>query len=110
MKPELESQFAELGETAGEITITQAANGSTSTDISVTVKGENSESLRKGAEQVQAALAGHPGSHRRDAATWPSSARCSRSRSTTRRRPTSGFTQAEIGQAVANALRGTKVG
>ena len=61
VKPKLESQFAELGDTAGEITITQAANGSTSTDISVTVKGENSESLRKGAEQVQAALEGIPG-------------------------------------------------
>ena len=48
MKPKLESQLAELGKPAGDITVTQAANGSTNNDISVTVKGENAEALRRG--------------------------------------------------------------
>ena len=109
VKPKLESQFAELGDTAGEITITQAANGSTSTDISVTVKGENSESLRKGAEQVQAALQGIPGLTN-VTSNLAEQRKVLEVQVDHKKAADLGFTQAEIGQAVANALRGTKVG
>ena len=109
VKPKLESQFAELGDTAGEITITQAANGSTSTDISVTVKGENSESLRKGAEQVQAALEGVPGLTN-VTSNLAEQRKVLEVQVDHKKAADLGFTQAEIGQAVANALRGTKVG
>ena len=109
VKPKLESEFAELGDTAGEITITQAANGSTSTDISVTVKGENSESLRKGAEQVQAALEGIPGLTN-VTSNLAEQRKVLEVQVDHKKAADLGFTQAEIGQAVANALRGTKVG
>jgi HAE1 family hydrophobic/amphiphilic exporter-1 len=109
VKPKLESQFAELGDTAGDITITQAANGSTSTDISVTVKGENSESLRKGAEQVQAALQGIPGLTN-VTSNLAEQRKVLEVQVDHKKAADLGFTQAEIGQAVANALRGTKVG
>jgi multidrug efflux pump subunit AcrB len=109
VKPELESQFAELGDTAGVITITQAANGSTSTDISVTVKGENSESLRKGSEQVQAALEGIPGLTN-VTSNLAEQRKVLEVQVDHKKAADLGFTQAEIGQAVANALRGTKVG
>src|SRR6478735_5390426 len=109
VKPKLESEFAELGDTAGEITITQAANGSTSTDISVTVKGENSESLRKGTEQVQAALEGIPGLTN-VTSNLAEQRKVLEVQVDHKKAADLGFTQAEIGQAVANALRGTKVG
>jgi multidrug efflux pump subunit AcrB len=109
VKPKLESEFAELGDTAGEITITQAANGSTSTDISVTVKGENAESLRKGAEQVQAALEGVPGLTN-VTSNLAEQRKVLEVQVDHKKAADLGFTQAEIGQAVANALRGTKVG
>ncbi|WP_344811490.1 efflux RND transporter permease subunit [Microlunatus aurantiacus] len=109
VKPKLESQFAELGDTAGEITITQAANGSTSTDISVTVKGENSESLRKGSEQVQAALEGIPGLTN-VTSNLAEQRKVLEVQVDHKKAADLGFTQAEVGQAVANALRGTKVG
>jgi multidrug efflux pump subunit AcrB len=109
VKPKLESEFAELGDTAGEITITQAANGSTSTDISVTVKGENAESLRKGAEQVQAALEGVPGITN-VTSNLAEQRKVLEVQVDHKKAADLGFTQAEIGQAVANALRGTKVG
>ncbi len=109
VKPKLESEFAELGDTAGELTITQAANGSTSTDISVTVKGENSESLRKGTEQVQAALEGIPGLTN-VTSNLAEQRKVLEVQVDHKKAADLGFTQAEIGQAVANALRGTKVG
>ena len=109
VKPKLESEFAELGDTAGKLTVTQAANGSTSTDISVTVKGENSESLRKGAEQVQAALEGIPGLTN-VTSNLAEQRKVLEVQVDHKKAADLGFTQAEIGQAVANALRGTKVG
>ncbi len=109
VKPELEGKFAELGESAGEITVTQAANGSTNNDISVTVKGENTESLRTGAEQVEAALAGIPGLT--DVRSNLAEQRKVLEVQVDHEKAADlGFTQAEIGQAVANALRGTKAG
>ncbi len=109
VKPKLESQFAELGDTAGDIVITQAANGSTSTDISVTVKGENAESLRKGSEQVQAVLEGIPGLTN-VTSNLADQRKVLEVQVDSEKAADLGFTQAEIGQAVANALRGTKVG
>ncbi len=109
MKPKLESQLAELGKPAGDITVTQAANGSTNNDISVTVKGENAEALRKGADQVQAALEGVPGLT--DVRSNLAEQRKVLEVQIDHKRAADlGFTQAEIGQAVTNALRGTNVG
>ena len=89
--------------------MTQAANGSTNNDISVTVKGENTESLRTGAEQVEAALAGIPGLT--DVRSNLAEQRKVLEVQVDHEKAADlGFTQAEIGQAVANALRGTKVG
>ena len=109
VKPEFEAKFAELGTSAGEITVTQAANGSTNNDISVTVKGENTEALREGAEQVEAALKGVPGLT--DVRSNLADQRNVLEVQVDHKKAADlGFTQAEIGQAVANALRGTKVG
>ncbi|MDN5803541.1 MAG: efflux RND transporter permease subunit, partial [Microlunatus sp.] len=109
LKPELESEFAELGDSAGKITITQAANGSTNSDITVTVKGENAKDLRAGAERVEAALTGIPGLT--DVRSNLAEKRKVLEIQVDHKKAANlGFTQAEIGQAVAGALRGTKVG
>ncbi|MFT4166588.1 MAG: efflux RND transporter permease subunit [Microlunatus sp.] len=109
VKPDLESRLGELGKGAGKVTVTQAANGSTNNNISVTVKGDNIEDLRKGAEQVQAALGQIPG-------LTDITSNLAQERQLLEVKIDSkaaadlGFTQSEIGQAIAGALRGTKVG
>lgn len=109
VKPDLESRLGELGEGAGTVTVTQAANGSTNTDLSVTVKGENLEDLRTGAEQVENAIAAIPGLED-VTSNLAEERKLLQVRVNSKRAADLGFTQAEIGQAIAGALRGTKVG
>lgn len=109
VKPDLESRLGELGENAGTLTVTQAANGSTSNDITVTVKGENTEDLRKGADQVEAAVKAIPGLT--DVTSNQAEQRkLLEVKVDSKKAADLGFTQSEVGQAVAGALRGTKVG
>jgi multidrug efflux pump subunit AcrB len=109
VKPELESQLSELGESAGKITVSQAANGSTNNNLTVTVKGDNIDDVRKGSEIVQAQLETVPG-------LTDISSNLSEQRKVLqvlldgKKAASLGFTQAEVGQAVAGALTGSKVG
>ena len=66
VKPKLESEFAELGDTAGEITITQAANGSTSTDISRDGQGREQRVAAQGRRAGAGRPRGRTGAHQRD--------------------------------------------
>jgi HAE1 family hydrophobic/amphiphilic exporter-1 len=108
-KPELQSQLDELGDTAGKLTVTQAANGSTNNNITVTVKGENTDDLRTGSEQVQAALATVPGLTD-ITSNLADQRKLLEVKVDQKKAADLGFTQADVGQAVGNALRGTKVG
>ena len=109
VKPEMQSKLDELGDSAGKLTVTQTANGSTNNNITVTVKGQNSEDLRLGAERVQAELATIPGLS--DVTSNLAEQRKLLEVQVDKKKAAAqGFTQADVGQAVASALRGTKVG
>ena len=89
---------------AGEVTVGTVNDRLTSNDLSVTVTGDNSDDLRQAAEQVETELTTIPGltdvtSDLADQRTLL------RSRSTSTKAAELGFTQAEVGQAVANALQ-----
>ncbi|HET9647629.1 MAG TPA: efflux RND transporter permease subunit [Microlunatus sp.] len=109
VKPDLQSRLNELGESAGTITVTQAANGSTNNNITVTVKGENTDDLRVGAERVQSELASVPGLTD-ITSNLAEQRKLVEVKVDQKKAADLGFTQAEVGQAVGNALRGTKVG
>lgn len=109
VKPELESQLAELGDAVGELTVANANNGSTTNDITVVVSGENTQDLTAGAARIERELAGVPGltDVRSNLAEQRKLLKVQVDRD---KAAALGFTQAEVGQAVANVLRGTPVG
>lgn len=94
---------------AGTITVSQQDNGGTSSDVTVTVTGEDARDLRSGAQQVEAVLTEIPGltDVRSDLAEQRKVLRVIVDQ---RKAAALGFTQAEIGQAVTASLRGTRVG
>ncbi|GAA3622211.1 hypothetical protein GCM10022236_25710 [Microlunatus ginsengisoli] len=109
VRPDLTNRLGELGDDAGKITVTQAANGSTNNNVTVTVKGDNIDDVRKGAETVQASLATIPGLT--DLTSNLAEQRKLLQVQVDQKKAASyGFTQAEVGQAVAGAITGTKVG
>ena len=61
LRPQLQQQMAELGESAGEITVTTTNNEGTSNDLTVTVSSENTT---RPADRGQASRAG-AGDHSR---------------------------------------------
>ncbi len=104
---ELESGFAELSG-AGEVRV-GSINTGTSNDISMTATGDDPVALRKASDQVENMLSTTPGLV--DVTTDLSDQRPLLQVVVDRRKAAKlGFTQSEVGQAIANALRGTKVG
>ena len=61
VRPQLEQQMAELGESAGEVTVTATNNQSSTNDLTVTVSSENTASLQAGAKRVEQELEPIPG-------------------------------------------------
>ena len=106
-KAELESAFAEMTD-AGEIKV-GSINTGTSNDLTVTVTGDDPEDLQATAQRVETMLATTPGLV--DVTSDLTEQRPLLRVDVDRRKAAAlGFTQAEVGQAIANALRGTKAG
>jgi multidrug efflux pump subunit AcrB len=109
VRPQLEQQMAELDESAGEITVTTTNNQSTTNDLTVTVKSENTASLQIGAKRVEREL---------DAISGLTNVRTNLEEQRKllkvtldkKKAASLGFTQGDVGQAISNALRGTRVG
>ena len=53
--------MAELGESAGEITVTMTNNEGTTNDLTVTVSSENTRDLQTGAKRIEQELETIPG-------------------------------------------------
>jgi multidrug efflux pump subunit AcrB len=109
LRPQLQSQMAELGESAGEITVTMTNNEGTSNDLTVTVSSENTTDLQTGATRIEQELETVPGLT--DISSNLEEQRKVLRVSVDKKKAASlGFTQGEVGQAVSAALRGTRVG
>ncbi|GAB3766139.1 efflux RND transporter permease subunit [Microlunatus parietis] len=94
---------------AGEVRVTSATAAYTSNDVTVTLTGDDQKQLDAAAAAVQAAVAGVPGLT--DVRTDLSEQRpVLRVQVDQQKAADYGFTQAEIGAAVAGALRGTPIG
>ena len=104
---ELESGFAELSD-AGEVRV-GSINTGTSNDINLTVTGDDEAALRAASEQVETMLSTTPGLTEvtSDLTDQRPLLQVVVNRTKAARL---GFTQAEVGQAIANALRGTEAG
>ncbi|HEV2930077.1 MAG TPA: efflux RND transporter permease subunit, partial [Propionibacteriaceae bacterium] len=104
---ELESAFAEMTD-AGEINV-GSINTGTNNDLTVTVTGDDPEDLQASAARVETTLATTPGLV--DVTSDLTDQRpLLRVDVDQRKAAAVGFTQAEVGQAIANALRGTEAG
>jgi multidrug efflux pump subunit AcrB len=109
LRPQLQSQMAELGESAGDITVTMTNNEGTSNDLTVTVSTENTKDLQTGAKRIEQELETIPGLT--DIQSNLEEQRKVLRVSVDKKKAASlGFTQGEVGQAVSGALRGTEVG
>ena len=109
LRPQLQSQMAELGESAGEITVTMTNNEGTSSDLTVTVSSENTTDLQTGATRIEQELETVTGLT--DISSNLEEQRKVLRVSVDKKKAASlGFTQGEVGQAVSGALRGTRVG
>jgi multidrug efflux pump subunit AcrB len=109
LRPQLQQKMTELGASAGEITVTMTNNEGTSNDLTVTVSSENTTDLQVGVKRIQAELERIPGlaeigSNLEEQRTLL------RVNVDKEKAASLGFTQAEVGQAVSTALRGTPVG
>ncbi|WP_152360711.1 efflux RND transporter permease subunit [Microlunatus speluncae] len=94
---------------SGEIRVTSATAAYTSNDVTVTVTGDDQKALATATEKVQQAVAAVPGLS--DVRTDLSEQRpVLRVKVDLTKAADYGFTQTEIGTAVAAALRGTPVG
>jgi multidrug efflux pump subunit AcrB len=109
LRPQLQQKMTELGASAGEITVTMTNNEGTSNDLTVTVSSENTTDLQTGAKRIEQELETIPGltdirsnlEERR---------KLLRVNVNKKKAASLGFTQADVGQAVSSALRGTPVG
>jgi multidrug efflux pump subunit AcrB len=108
VRPILENKLGVLRK-AGEITVTAANSGATNNDITVLVTGANSDVLRPAAEQVEKLLSTVDGLS--DIRSNMSDQRkVLKVQVDLEKAADQGFTQAEVGQAVAGAMTGTQVG
>jgi multidrug efflux pump subunit AcrB len=109
VRPQLQQQMAELEESAGEITVTTTNNQSSTNDLTVTVKSENTASLQIGAKRVERELDGISGLT--NIRTNLEEQRKLLKVTLDKKKAASlGFTQGDVGQAISSALRGTRVG
>jgi len=108
VKADLEARLAEMPD-VGETTVASVNTTGAGSDVTVTVTGDDPELLASTAEQVQTTLGGIAGLDEvtSDLAEQRPILEVDVDRGTAAEQ---GFTQAEVGQAIAGALRGTQVG
>jgi multidrug efflux pump subunit AcrB len=109
LRPELQQKMSELGASAGEITVTTTNNEGTSNDLTVTISSENTTDLQTGAKRIEAELETISGLSD-IASNLEEQRKLLRVNVDKKKAASLGFTQAEVGQAVSSALRGTPVG
>ena len=109
LRPQLQQKMTELGASAGEITVTMTNNEGTSNDLTVTISSENTTDLEAGAKRIQAELETIPGLSE-ISSNLEEQRKLLRVNVDKKKAASLGFTQAEVGQAVSSALRGTPVG
>ena len=108
VQPRLQQQLDSVPD-AGKVTVSTTDSGAASSDVSVVVSAENEDALRAGAEATQQLLTSVDGlaDVKSDLADQR---KVLQVKVDLRKAANRGFTQAEVGQAVASALTGTKVG
>ena len=109
LRPQLQAQMAELGESAGEISVTMTNNEGTTNDLTVTVSSENTTNLETAAKRIEPELEAIPGLTD-ISSNLEEQRRVLRVSVDKKKAASLGFTQGEVGQAVSSALRGTRVG
>jgi multidrug efflux pump subunit AcrB len=107
LRPQLQQKMTELD--AGEITVTMTNNEGTSNDLTVTISSENTTDLQTGAKRIEQELETIPGLGE-ISSNLEEQRKLLRVNVDKRKAASLGFTQAEVGQAVSSALRGTPVG
>jgi multidrug efflux pump subunit AcrB len=107
LRPQLQQKMTELD--AGEITVTMTNNEGTSNDLTVTVSSENTTDLQTGAKRIEQELETIPGLGE-ISSNLEEQRKLLRVNVDKKKAASLGFTQAEVGQAVSSALRGTPVG
>ena len=109
LRPQLQAQMAELGQSVGDITVTTTNNQSTTNDLTVTVSSENTKSLEAGSKRVQQELESIAGLTNVQS-NLEEQRKVLKVNLDKKKAASLGFTQGDVGQAVSNALRGTRVG
>ncbi len=109
LRPQLQAQMAELGQSVGDITVTTTNNQSTTNDLTVTVSSENTKSLEAGSKRVQQELESITGLTNVQS-NLEEQRKVLKVNLDKKKAASLGFTQGDVGQAVSNALRGTRVG
>jgi len=109
LRPQLEQQMAELDESAGEVTVTSTNNESSTNDLTVTVSSENTASLQTGARRIQQELQTTAGLTN-IRSNLEEQRKVLKVILDKKKAASLGFTQGDVGQAISNALRGTRVG
>jgi multidrug efflux pump subunit AcrB len=109
VRPQLQQQMAELDESAGEVTVTTTNNESSTNDLTVTVSSENTASLQTGAKRVEQELETVPGLTNLRS-NLEEQRKVLKVILDKEKAASLGLTQGDVGQAVSNALRGTRVG
>jgi multidrug efflux pump subunit AcrB len=108
-RPQLQEKMVELGQSAGELTVTSTNNESSTNDLTVTVSSENTKSLEAGAKRIEQELEAVPGLG--NIRTNLEEQRKVLKVDLDKKKAASlGFTQGDVGQAISGALRGTQVG
>jgi multidrug efflux pump subunit AcrB len=109
LRPQLQAQMAELGQSVGDITVTTTNNQSTTNDLTVTVSSENTKSLEAGSKRVQQELESVAGLSNVQS-NLEEQRKVLKVNLDKKKAASLGFTQGDVGQAVSSALRGTRVG
>jgi multidrug efflux pump subunit AcrB len=109
VRPQLQQKMAELDESAGEVTVTTTNNESSTNDLTVTVSSENTASLQTGAKRVEQELETIAGLTN-IRSNLEEQRKVLKVNLNNKKAASLGFTQGDVGQAISNALRGTRVG
>jgi multidrug efflux pump subunit AcrB len=109
LRPQLQQKMTELDASAGEITVTTTNNEGTSNDLTVTVASENTTDLQTGAKRIEQELETIPGLTD-IRSNLEEQRKLLRVNVDKKKAASLGFTQADVGQAVSSALRGTPAG
>jgi multidrug efflux pump subunit AcrB len=109
LRPQLQEKMVELGQSAGELTVTSTNNESSTNDLTVTVSSENTKSLDTGAKRIEQELEAVSGlSNIRS--NLEEQRKVLKVNLDKKKAASLGFTQGDVGQAISGALRGTQVG